>query len=116
MYIQKSNLIDFEKCFELLGYKNKTYNECIKKFVDFNEIKTYNYEEEVEYEFERYLPDDGANELIGKIIDEQGIRDVYSLEKGDRNRLIRKIKKVKCINNSQIADFFDMKRDTVSKI
>lgn len=115
-YTELCDNVDYQVCFGLLGYENLTLKEALKKFVDFNKIKTYNYEEEAECEFERYIGDENANMAIKDVLNEVGIHDITKISKKERNMVIRRIKKIKCISNKQIANFFGIGRESVAKM
>ena len=110
------DIIDYKKCFELLGYKDRAQKECLKKFIDFNTIKSYNYEEEVECEFENSLCDSDAEEVMLDVLYRNGIYDVSTMEKRIRDKYIHKLKKMKYIKNDQIANFFNLSVKTIRNI
>lgn len=115
-YSKLSDNIDYQVCFDLLGYENLKLEEALKNFIDFNMIKTYNYEEEADCEFEKFLTDENAYTTIKEVLYKNSIESILDISKKERNCVIRKIKKIKCISNRQIADFFNLSRDLVAKL
>ena len=115
-YLNYSDFVDYYKCFELLEYNNLSLQKSMKKFVDFNTRKTYNYEKETDIEFEQFLTNDEAYEVMENEIHRDGIDDISAMETALRNQYIRKFKKIKCINNGQIADFFNLSRRSITNI
>ena len=114
-YLKFDDFINYKECFQMMEYDTFDLNGCIKKFIDFNRIKTYNYEEEYDFEFISSVTDEEAHDIVYQQM-KLDYEKIKCMGKKDRNNLIKKLKSDGLIKNTQIADIFGMSDRSIRRI
>ncbi|MDG5789345.1 transposase [Evansella sp. AB-P1] len=112
--IYPTNMLDCAYVFEMICEDVLAARELFKEF---NEMMADDDEVEVEgANFRRRLTDDEARRKIKKVLGEIEIVHVKSMERSQRNELLRKVKEIKGVSQRQAARILGVSQTLIGRV